>query len=236
MGDTAIRQGRRATVRFSTAHLVAVAAGLTAAVLLLTWTRSQERVIPVVVAAHDIAAGVGVDTADLAVVEIPAGTVLAGSLTSADQLETLAGRVTTRSIARSEPVLASDTRPAEADTGVRAMSFPLSAANAVGGDLSPGDRVDVLVVTDDATRYVATGVPVLAIPESQAAGLATATSAWWVTLGVDDAQALEIADGSEHGTIYVLRSNGAPAPRITELEAEPDAPAEAASVRGAEDE
>jgi hypothetical protein len=105
------------------------------------------------------------------------------------------------------------------------MSVPLSPANAVGGDLAVGDEVDVLVVTTTGTRFVAEAVPVLGLPETQASGLVSATSAWWVVLAVEDAEALEIADGVENGTVYLLRSTGTPSLTVRELVV-PDEPSD----------
>ena len=98
------------------------------------------------------------------------------------------------------------------------MSFSVPQANAVGGDLVVGDEVDVLVVSDEGTRFVAENVPVLALPQSVESGLAAAASSWWVVLAVEDIDALEIADAVENGTIYLLRSTGTPALSVKELE------------------
>jgi hypothetical protein len=104
------------------------------------------------------------------------------------------------------------------------MSVPLPLANAVGGDLAVGDEVDVLVVREAGTRFVAGAVPVLALPDTDTPGLVGATSEWWVVLAVEDAEALEIADGVENGTVYLLRSTGTPAITTQEL-IPPDEPA-----------
>lgn len=202
--------------RFGTAHLIAVAAGLVAALLLLSWTRSQDQVLSVVVAAEEIGLGATVGAADLRRVEIPAAASIATSIVPGVELETLVGQVSTRSILIDEPILRSDFRLAASNTGLRAMSISLPPSNAVGGDLAVGDLVDVLVVSDDTSRFVAEQVPVLDLPAQVTTGLVASGSAWWVTLGVEGAEALEIADGVERGTIYLLRSNGSPA--LTELQ------------------
>jgi hypothetical protein len=142
---------------------------------------------------------------------------------SADSLDRLVGQVAARSISESEPILRTDARPVAADDGLRAMSVPLPLANAVGGDLAVGDEVDVLVVRETGTRFVAGAVPVLALPDADTAGLVGATSEWWVVLAVEDTEALEIADGVENGTVYLLRSTGTPA--ITTQELIPPEPA-----------
>lgn len=215
--------------RFGVAHLVAVAAGLVAALLLLSWTRSQDQVLSVVVAATEIRVGTTVDAADLRQIEIPATASIATSIVPGTDLDTLVGQVSTRSILIDEPILRSDLRPAAASTGLRAMSISLPPANAVGGDLAVGDLVDVLIVSDDSSRFVAEQVPVLDLPAQVTTGLVTSASTWWVTLGVEGFEALEIADGVERGTIYLLRSNGSPA--LTELQLVAD-PVEAVEAGG----
>lgn len=209
--------GKRVRARFGKAHLIAVVAGLVTALLLLSWTRGQEQMVSVVVAADEIRSGTLIEAADLQSTDIPADSSLALAFMPAAESDGLVGQIAIRSIATGEPVLRSDLRPVVTEDGRRAMSFPLSPANAVGGDLVVGDEVDVLVVTDDETRFVAEGVPVLALPAQSESGLVAGSSAWWVVLAVEDLDALEIADGVEHGTIYLLRSTGTPALGVREL-------------------
>jgi Flp pilus assembly protein CpaB len=218
MGSEGKALGRRVRARFGTAHLVAVAAGLVTAVLLLSWTRGQEDLVAVVLAAEDIRAGTLIESADLRVAEIPSDPTVAAAIHPAASLDGLVGQVATRSISAAEPILRSDVRPVAAEAGRRAMSVPLSPANAVGGDLVAGDEVDVLVVSGSGTRFVAESVPVLAVPEHQTSGLVSAASGWWVVLAVEETEALEIANGVENGTLYLLRSTGTPSLTIRELE------------------
>lgn len=217
--------GRRVWARFGTAHLIAVAAGLVTAVLLLSWTRGQEDLASVLLAADDIRAGTVIEATDLFVAEIPSDPTVVAAVYSADSFDGLVGQVASRSIAESEPILLSDARPVAAQAGLRAMSVSLPLANAVGGDLAVGDEVDVLVVSQTDTRFVAEAVPVLALPDAEASALVGAASAWWVVLAVEDAEALEIADGVENGTVYLLRSTGTP-DLITRELADRDEPAE----------
>jgi Flp pilus assembly protein CpaB len=170
-----------------------------------------------------------VDDAHLTRDEIPAPASIATSNVPGVELETLVAHVSTRSILIDEPILRSDLRLAAAYTGVRAMSISLPPSNAVGGDLAVGDLVDVLVVSDDNSRFVAERVPVLDLPAQVSTGLVASASTWWVTLGVEGVEALEIADGVERGTIYLLRSNGSPA--LTELQLVAD-PVEAVEAGG----
>lgn len=209
--------GRRVKARFGTTHLIAVIAGLLTALLLLSWTRGQEELISIVLAAEDIRAGTTVEAADLGSTEIAADSSVATVIVPATESDQLVGQIAVRYIEAGEPILHSDLRPVVTADGRRAMSFSLSPANAVGGDLVVGDRVDVLVVSDEGTRFVAEDVPVLALPAQGQGGLVGGSSAWWIVLAVEDLDALEIADGVEHGTIYLLRSTGTPTLSIREL-------------------
>lgn len=217
MENTREALGRRVMARFGTTHLVAVSVGLLTALLLLSWTRGQEELISVVLAADDIRAGTAVEAVDLRSIEIPADSSVAGVIVPATEADGLVGQIAVRFIEAGEPILNSDLRDVATEDGLRAMSFPVSPANAVGGGLVVGDQVDVLVVTDAGTRFVAEDITVLGLPAQGTGGLVGGSSAWWVVLAVEDIDALEIADGVEHGTIYLLRSTGTPALRIREL-------------------
>jgi Flp pilus assembly protein CpaB len=163
----------------------------------------------VVVATNQIRIGTTLESADLQTVEIPASTAIVQSFVPSTELDSLVGQVATRSILANEPLLRSDFRPPATSSGLRAMSISLPPSNAVGGDLSIGDLVDVLVVGEESSRFVAEQVPVLDLPAQVSSGLAAPTNAWWVTLGVEETEALEIANGVERGSIYLVRSNGA---------------------------
>ena len=225
MQNTRESFGRRVRARFGTTHFVAVGAGLLTALLLLSWTQGREQLISVVLAAEDIRAGTSVEAVDLRLTEIPADSSVATVIVPATAADRLVGQVAVRFIAAGEPILRSDLRPVVTADGRRAMSISLPRANAVGGDLVVGDQVDVLVVSDERTRFVAEDVPVLGLPPEGQSGLVGGSSGWWVVLAVEDLDALEIADGVEHGTIYLLRSTGTPSLSIRELNP-PDAPLE----------
>ncbi len=95
-----------------------------------------------------------------------------------------------------------------------------------------GDEVDVLVASDTGPRFVAERLPVLAVPETATGGLTAGSTGWWVVLGVDDTDALEIADGIERGTLYLLRSTGTPGLSVRELIVDSDGPVAGAAVGG----
>ena len=102
---------KRLTARFGTVHLIAVVAGLVTAVLLLSWTRGQEQLVSVVLAADGIRAGALVESTDLEVTEIPSDSTVAAAIVPAASLDGLVGQVATRSITSGEPILRTDLRP-----------------------------------------------------------------------------------------------------------------------------
>ncbi len=126
---------------------LAVASGLLAGVLYYAGTQRA----PVVVAARDLDATHPLTADDLAIASLPPDAVPAGSV--ADVASAL-GRIPRAPLWRGQVVLASALADDAAafhtglalPRGMRAVALPMSAAQAVGGGLAPGARVDVLAV------------------------------------------------------------------------------------------
>jgi Flp pilus assembly protein CpaB len=128
--------------------VVAVVAGLLAGILYYVGAQRS----PVVVAARDLDATHPLVAEDLAIVSIPADAILEGALVDATGA---VGKFPRAPLSRGQVVFA----PALTDqavpfhtglalpTGMRAVALPVSsAAQAVGGAISPGARVDILAV------------------------------------------------------------------------------------------
>ena len=92
----------------------------------------------------------------------------------------------------------------------RAMSLPVEVEHAAGGDLLPGDLVDVIRVDDEEASYVATGLRVLHIP-GQTDGALGLSGSFYLLLQVDDRTALRLALAMAHAEVEVLRSTGSAA-------------------------
>jgi Flp pilus assembly protein CpaB len=191
-----------------------VLAGLLAVILNLALLRGDTVPEMVVVAARDLGTGTRIDAPDLAVVAAPVEGDLADRFTREVDLDSLVGLVVTRPIESGAPVFGSDVRPEAAPDAGRAMSVPVDRSQAVGGALRRGDRVDVIGVDDGVALYIAVGVEVLAVPDSEGSGLAAATSDFNITLAVDDRQAIAIAGVLDRGDVHIVRSTGAPAPEV----------------------
>ena len=127
--------------------ILAVAAGLVAGIL---YYAGAQRV-GVVVAAVDIAPGRAVAEADLDVRSLPPDALPPGALT---ELASAVGRFARSPVSKGQLVLAGSlaTSPAAFETGVvlptgyRAVAIPVGAAQALGGAVIPGSRVDVIAV------------------------------------------------------------------------------------------
>ncbi len=120
-------------------------------------TLRAQHTVPVVVAIHDLRAGTLVAASDVQVVRMHDDSVPAGYLTASDQA---AGRYVAWPLAANEPILgrqlaasrsgSADVGGLDVPAGFSAVAVPVQPAAAVGGMLSPGDRVDVFATTAQA--------------------------------------------------------------------------------------
>ena len=131
----------------------------------------------VVVAAQDISARTTLDADMLKVADVPAGSVVDGAFSDADDLD---GEVTRYSILKGEQVVASKVGVQKDDEtglsfvfpqGMRAFSIQVSEESSVGGLILPGDLVDVIGILDEGTVGIdkavtlVQGVEVLAVAQ-----------------------------------------------------------------------
>ncbi len=145
----------------------AVAAGLLATGAALAAARYLEREeaqlrarlspVAIVVAGRDLDEGAALAAADLAVASLPREALPGGALLPG-AIEALEGRRLRVALRTGDPVLrslvadAGEPPPLARDLtpGSRALAVPIEPAGAVGGFLEPGDRVDVILVWDEA--------------------------------------------------------------------------------------
>ncbi|MGH8917247.1 MAG: RcpC/CpaB family pilus assembly protein, partial [Actinomycetes bacterium] len=141
---------------------------------------------------------------------LPASSSLRGALVSPEKLR--ADRwVATRRIAAGEPVVASALSRAAAPNGLRAMSVPISPDHAAGGELSVGDRVDVINADGPQALYVVRNAEVIGVaPKRGSAGFSSSsTGQFYVTIAVEADPALRLAAAIRAGKLEVLRTTGA---------------------------
>jgi pilus assembly protein CpaB len=195
------------------------------------------RTVDVLVAEQPIPEGTsGGKLADLVTTEkVPAKAAVAGRVTD---LAALAGKVASVDILPGEQLLSgrfvspdSLTAPGQVDVpaGLQEVSVLLEPQRAVGGRLSAGDTVGVVISQTDPSGVPAThavlhkvlvtqvqGAPApvdpaaTADPATASAGTAAPSASLMITLAVSAAQAEAVVFGVEHGTIWLsLEPDGA---------------------------
>lgn len=181
------RSGSRALL------LIAIIAGLVAAVLVFMALRDSDDSAPVVappdtvqaiVAAQNIAPGTEITEGMLRVVDVPENLLVAGAFSTSTPL---VGEVTNVAVAEGEQITRGKIGPlVEAEgisyvipRGLRAVGVEVAEVTAVGGLLLPGDRVDVIAVYVDEervahSRMIVQDVEVLSVAQTalEAVGVA----------------------------------------------------------------
>ena len=203
---------RALTGRLSTGHVVTILAGLVAALLNVAALRAGDGAVLVAVTTRDLAAGETLTADALRFEEVRAGDRMLASLVEREEVDALVGGVAAAPLPAGSAVAPAMFVDAAAPEGLRALSIPIDPAHAVGGDLTVGDRVDVIEVRDGIARYVLTGAPVLAVSDTAGHGLGV-IGEFSVTVAVDDASALALASAMAAETIELVKSTGAAPPR-----------------------
>ena len=133
---------------------------------------SQYRLVNVVVAKVNLAAGAALSSQTVALREVPQ-TFLHADAVRSEQWAEIAGRVLSRSVRSGETILNSHLADgvgagfsALLADGMRAVTFPVDEEASISGMLAPGDRIDLLFTTaaanDSVTVPLLSAVPVIA--------------------------------------------------------------------------
>lgn len=209
--------------------LMSLGIGLAAMTVAAQWLRDRglQQTRAVLVAAHDVAAGIRLDRSMLQVVHWPNDAVLAPALA---QLEEAEGRITTSPLLRGEPLLQAKLA-AKGETGGlsalltegrRAVTVKVNEIVGVAGFALPGNYVDVMVHTTDpqnqpVSRIVLERIRVMAVaqdagPQDNKPRVVNA-----VTLEVTPQEAERMDLARSVGTLsLVLRSQNDTAPVATQ--------------------
>lgn len=198
--------------RLSFGHWMMVVCGLLAFVFTASALRHETATTQVAVAARDLPAGTVLQASDVELLVVPADSGLVGTVLAAEDLPS-PFRLTER-IVSGDPIRRSALLAAGDGGGTvgRSMSIPIDRANAVGGALRVGDRVDVLAVFGDQARFILTDTPVLALSDSgePSGGLLRAGSdTYFVTVQVDEISALSVAEALKSGELQIVQATGA---------------------------
>ena len=210
---------------------LAVALAAVASVALYNYLKGQEAKVNqavsttnVMVASDDIAAGSTIITTQVKTVSWPSTTLPAGTFSNSSDV---VGRVALNSFAKGEPIIESKLVPKEGQTGIltykipeghRAMTVGVDQVSGVAGFITPGNRVDVVLTTNQlpnlqqpVSRIVLQDVPVLAIgqivQQEQKEGKPQIVPT--VTMDVNPVDAEKLAIASTQGKLQlVLRRAG----------------------------
>jgi len=163
----------------------------------------QQQLARIVVATQPLDFGSALTNENIRLQNFPANSVPAGAFFSIEEL-LQSGNVALRPIVPGEPILADKLSgravlSAKLPEGMRAMSIPINATNAVSGFIRPADIVDILLTRDiggeQVTEVIMEAVQVLAIGTTQSENATEPGLAGTATMLVDlyGAQKLTLA-------------------------------------------
>jgi Flp pilus assembly protein CpaB len=145
-------------------------------------TLRAQHTVPVVVATHDLRAGTQLQSSDVEVVSMRDSGLPSGV---SDSTDSVVGQYVAWPLTGGEPVLArqltaqrsgsSVTGGLDVPAGFRAVAVPVQPADAVGGMIAPGDRVDVYETPIPGRQGSGVQTTGAQVTGSAGAGSATAT-------------------------------------------------------------
>lgn len=191
------------------AVLLMVLAGLVLLLAAYSLMQDREKSHLAAVASHDLRAGTIIDTGSLEWTEVRVAEDVAATLLLRSDAARVDGWVAANNVTAGQLLSAADLRAPATGTALRAVSIPLALERAVAGDISAGDRVDVIAARDGQASYVAVNLQVLDVSGHSDGPLRSAGSSWSITVAVDADTALAIAGALDTGTVSVSRSTGA---------------------------
>jgi pilus assembly protein CpaB len=213
---------RRRLIRILIPLAVALVATLVVAKLTAQKTAPTETIV---VAAQSVNAGSVLSPQDVQTESVPMSTALHGVLTTT---AAAVGEVTQVNLTLGDPILSDEVVPSQAagisyqiPAGMRAFAVPVNGVSGVAGNLTPGDKVDVLAtfpVQSATNAGVASPAHASVVVQDVAViGLSTGTSSsttpsaagntspyTLVTLAVTPQQAATISLSEQQGTVTFL--------------------------------
>jgi hypothetical protein len=214
-----VRPGRRLTNRLSAGHWLVLIAGLLAGLLNFALLRGDDGHVTVAVAAETIAPGQAISSADLTTARVEADDGLLARLVPGTEIDSIVGSIAATRVASGDPVPRSALHAPGATDLLRTMSLPIDPSHAVGGELRPGDRVDIIAVDEGRGRYIAEDIEVVGVADREGGGaLGAHLGSYHLVLAVDAATALELATAVRGEGVEVVRATGSGSLRSEGLE------------------
>ena len=179
---------RKAGSRFTSGHLLMVISGMLAFLLSLVVLTSRTAKITVFVAKDDIVAGKQLTAAQFQPTQIPSSDLNA-TYVSEDEITEKGPFFASRSITKGEPLLDASRTPQANKSDVRLQSIPVDKSLAVAGNLSRGDRIDIIYTTDEAcAERVLRNLEVVITPSGSGGGaLGGSSNTYTITVAIERA-------------------------------------------------
>ncbi|MFT7597826.1 MAG: Flp pilus assembly protein CpaB [Acidimicrobiales bacterium] len=207
----------RFSTRFSFAHGLMVVAALTTFAAVSSVLRDRSATVEVLVADADLSRGAAVELHHLRSVTLPASDPLVVHFLAPGDFASAQIR---RPIGAGEPILRSDLAPLDTGLGQRTFSLPVADRVLAGLALATGDRVDVIGIGESGRPvFVVTDVGVARLPAAVATGFGGSLGAAFLTIEVDEQQALALVAALRVADVEIVRSTGAPAVTSWQLDA-----------------
>ena len=199
---------RRVRRRLSTTHVLTAIVVILAFVLNLLVLSDRGATSMVAVADSRLPAGSTFDPTSVRLVPIESSFEGLPSLVDGGEVSQFEGWILQRSIPEGAVIGDGDlVAPTQGD-GLRSMSLPVGAEHAAGGSLVPGDRVDVISVSEGTARFVAVDLEIISVA-NQASGSIGNSGDYHLVVSVEADDALRLAEALERGSIEIVRSTGA---------------------------
>ncbi len=192
----------RLPARFSLAHGLMILAGLLTFVLVSSALADRRETVTVYFASEQAEAGQPMTPTAVAIAKDTPGLEF---YATRQQLE---GLVLARSLLAGQPIMSSDLVK-RGEVPFRTVAIPLEGYQIDGLGLDRNDRVDVVGFDEnDTPLYLATDLVVEGTSAGRPEGLGGIRDGY-VTLQVDDVQALRLSKGQLNGPLRLVRSTGA---------------------------
>lgn len=204
----ASKPARRSGRRLSVTHVLIAVVVSFAFVLNLLVLQDRSATTLVAMTDQTLTSGTVLDRSNLRLVPVDSGFEGLSELVTEDDLARFEGWILARTIPSGGLIDRGALVEAGASSGMRSMSLPVSIEHAAGGALVPGDRVDVISVSDGVASFVATDLEVISVAEGAAGGIGS-ISAYHVVVNVDASTALRLAEALDGRSLEVIRSTGA---------------------------
>lgn len=212
-----MRHQRRTPTRLTMAHGAMVLAGLATFVTVGAALQERSATVEVLGVVEPVAAGTPATEIEVAAFSIDADSPFLDALIQPGHAPE--GLVVARAMVPGDPLVMSNFVEEGDPILTRTATIPVEAIVLDGLGLAIGDRIDVVGIdADGAAGFVAVDVRVSRLPTVRGAdGLLLGPTASFVTVEVDDVQAIDIVGARRMGPIDIIRATGAPPIQLSTL-------------------